>query len=145
MRLWQGKKYVDIIFFFWCMLLIPCRTGNNSQSHRFEEQWCRSLCPALMSSHPPVSNLIYLSDQTSYHNQSHVTNHLPSNPNLPDTCIEVFSLGQPRWLSGLAPLSVQGLILETRDRVPRWLPAWSLLLLLPMSLPLSLSLSLISK
>ena len=37
----------------------------------------------------------------------------------------------------------QGVILETRDRIPRWAPgAWSLLLPLPVSLPLSLSLSL---
>ena len=37
----------------------------------------------------------------------------------------------------------QGVILETRDRIPRRAPgAWSLLLPLPMSLPLSLSLSL---
>ena len=35
----------------------------------------------------------------------------------------------------------QGVILETRDRIPRRAPgAWSLLLPLPMSLPLSLSL-----
>ena len=33
----------------------------------------------------------------------------------------------------------QGLILETRDRVPHWAPARSLLLPLPVSLPLSLS------
>ena len=26
--------------------------------------------------------------------------------------------GQPRWLSGLAPPSAQGVVLETRDRVP---------------------------
>ena len=51
--------------------------------------------------------------------------------------------GQPGWLSGLEPLSAQGVILETRDRVPRRAPgAWSLLLPLPVSLPLSLSLSL---
>ena len=30
--------------------------------------------------------------------------------------------GQPGWLSGLALPSAQGLILETRDRVPRWVP-----------------------
>ena len=30
---------------------------------------------------------------------------------------EKLPLGQPRWLSGLAPPSVQGLILETRDGV----------------------------
>ena len=32
------------------------------------------------------------------------------------------SRGQPRWLSGLAPPSAQGVILETRDRVPRRAP-----------------------
>ena len=31
-------------------------------------------------------------------------------------------LGQPGWLSGLAPPSAQGVILETRDRVPRQAP-----------------------
>ena len=37
----------------------------------------------------------------------------------------------------------QGVILESRDRIPHWVPgAWSLLLPLPVSLPLSLSLSL---
>ena len=30
--------------------------------------------------------------------------------------------GQPRWLSGLVPPLTQGLVLETRDRVPRWAP-----------------------
>ena len=50
--------------------------------------------------------------------------------------------GQPGWLSGLAPPSVQGLILESWDRVPRPAPAWSLLLPLPVSLPLSFSLTL---
>ena len=30
--------------------------------------------------------------------------------------------GQPRWLSDLALPSAQGLILEIRDRVPRWAP-----------------------
>ena len=30
--------------------------------------------------------------------------------------------GQPGWLSGLAPPSAQGVILETRDRVPYWSP-----------------------
>ena len=30
--------------------------------------------------------------------------------------------GQPRWLSGLAPPSAQGMILETQDRVPRRAP-----------------------
>ena len=30
--------------------------------------------------------------------------------------------GQPGWLSGLAPLSAQGVILETRDRVARQAP-----------------------
>ena len=52
--------------------------------------------------------------------------------------------GQPGWLSGLAPPSAQGLILETRDQIESHvgLPAWSLLLPLPLSLPLFLSLSL---
>ena len=30
--------------------------------------------------------------------------------------------GQPRWLSGLAPPSAWGVILETRDRVPHQAP-----------------------
>ena len=30
--------------------------------------------------------------------------------------------GQPRWLGGLALPSAQGVILETRDWVPRWVP-----------------------
>ena len=34
----------------------------------------------------------------------------------------VFLHGQPRWLCGLAPPSAQGVILETRDRVPRRSP-----------------------
>ena len=49
-------------------------------------------------------------------------------------------VGQPWWLSSLASPSAQGVILETRDRVPCQAPgAWSLLLPLPVSLPLSLS------
>ena len=52
--------------------------------------------------------------------------------------------GQLRWLSSLALLSAKGLILETRVRVPRWLPAWSLLLAAA-ALSLSLCLSLINK
>lgn len=31
-------------------------------------------------------------------------------------------LGQPEWLSGLAPPWARGLILETRNRVPRGAP-----------------------
>ena len=30
--------------------------------------------------------------------------------------------GQPRWLSGLAPPSAPGVILETQDQVPRQAP-----------------------
>ena len=30
--------------------------------------------------------------------------------------------GQPPWLSGLAPPSAWGVILKTRDQVPRWAP-----------------------
>ena len=59
---------------------------------------------------------------------------------------ENIRLGQPRWLSGLAPPSAQGLILKTLDQVPHRAPcmepAWSLFLPLPASLPLTLSLSL---
>ena len=33
---------------------------------------------------------------------------------------EISCFGQPGWLSGLALPSAQGLILETRDRVPHW-------------------------
>ena len=31
--------------------------------------------------------------------------------------------GIPGWLSGLAPPSAQGVILESRDPVPRWAPS----------------------
>ena len=54
-------------------------------------------------------------------------------------------LGQPGWLSGSAPPSAQGVILETWDGVLCELPAWRLHLPLPVSLPLSPSLSLINK
>ena len=54
----------------------------------------------------------------------------------------ISTFGQPRWCSGLAPPAARGVILETRDQVPRRVPgAWSLLLSLPVSLPLSLNLS----
>ena len=33
------------------------------------------------------------------------------------TCYKILKFGQPRWLSGLALPSAQGVILETRDRV----------------------------
>ena len=33
-----------------------------------------------------------------------------------------YTLGQPGWLSGLAPPSAQGVILETWDRVPSQAP-----------------------
>ena len=58
------------------------------------------------------------------------------------------TFGQPGWLGGLAPPSVQGVTLESRDRVPGSspgieshvrLPALGLLLPLPVSLHLSLS------
>ena len=52
---------------------------------------------------------------------------------------------QRGWLSSLALPSVQGLIQETQDRVPRLACAWSLLLPLPVSLPLSLCVSLMNK
>ena len=52
------------------------------------------------------------------------------------------TLGQPGWLSSLAPPSAQGVILGPGIESHVRLPAWSLLLPLPVSLPLSLSLSL---
>ena len=57
-------------------------------------------------------------------------------------------LGQPGWLSGLAPPSAQGVILETRDRVPRRAPCMepaSPSACVSASLSLSLSLSLMNK
>ena len=48
--------------------------------------------------------------------------------------------GQPRWLSGLAPPSAQGVILETGDQVPRQGPCMEPASPSPASLPLSLSL-----
>ena len=36
--------------------------------------------------------------------------------------LENAGTGQPRWLSGLVPLSAQGVILETWDRVPGLAP-----------------------
>ena len=50
-------------------------------------------------------------------------------------------MGQPQWLSGLAPTSAKGVVLETRDGMESHigLPAWSLLPPLPVSLPLSIS------
>ena len=46
--------------------------------------------------------------------------------------LNVFIAGQPWWLSGLAPPSAQGMILETKDQSHIKLPAWSLLLPLPL-------------
>ena len=55
---------------------------------------------------------------------------------------EVSLGGAAVWCLPLA----QGVILETRDRIPRPPPgAWSLLLPLPVSLPLSLSVTIINK
>ena len=43
--------------------------------------------------------------------------------------VKKWAEGQPGWLSGLALPSAQGVILETRDRIPCQAPgAWSLLL-----------------
>uniref|UniRef100_A0A8C0MN91 Nuclear receptor coactivator n=1 Tax=Canis lupus familiaris TaxID=9615 RepID=A0A8C0MN91_CANLF len=58
--------------------------------------------------------------------------------------------GQPRWLSGLAPPSAQGLILETRDQVPRRASCMepaspSACVSASLSLSLSLSLPLMNK
>ena len=57
--------------------------------------------------------------------------HNPTRNNL-----KMHQIGQPRWLSGLAPPSAGGGILETLDRVPH--QAWNLLLPLTVSLLLSL-------
>ena len=65
---------------------------------------------------------------------------LLSRPGCPKKKLKI---GQPGWLSGLAPPSAQGVILETQDPVPRWAPCVG-----PaspsacVSAPLSLSLSL---
>ena len=48
----------------------------------------------------------------------------------------MLAAGQPGWLSGLAPPSAQGVTLETWDRVPRQLCAWSLFLSLPLCVSL---------
>ena len=67
------------------------------------------------------------------------------NPSLSEIRYKNMNMGQPRWLSGLALPSAQGVILKTGNRVPYrdvGRPAWSLLLPLPVSLPFSLSLSL---
>ena len=53
--------------------------------------------------------------------------------------------GIPGLLSGLVPALGRGAILESRDRVPRRAPAWSLLLPLPVSLPLSVCVTIIKK
>ena len=54
--------------------------------------------------------------------------------------------GQPGWLSGLAPPSAWGVILETRDRVPHRAPCMGRLLPLPVyTLPLSVLTKLIDK
>ena len=50
--------------------------------------------------------------------------------------------GQPGWPSGLALPSAQGVILETRDRVPCQVPCMEPASPLPLSLSLALSLSL---
>ena len=49
-------------------------------------------------------------------------------------------VGQPRWLSGLAPPSAQEVILETQDRGSYRATWWGLLFPLPVYLPLSVSL-----
>ena len=36
--------------------------------------------------------------------------------------VKTQTVGQPGWLSGLVLLSAQGLVLETRDRVPHGAP-----------------------
>ena len=48
-------------------------------------------------------------------------------------------MGQPRWLSGLVLPSAQGVILKTRDQVPRQIPCME-----PASPSVSLPLSCVS-
>ena len=59
-----------------------------------------------------------------------------------------FFLGQPWWRSGLVPPSAQGVILETRDQVPRRAPCMepaSPSACVSASLSLSLSVSLMNQ
>ena len=57
----------------------------------------------------------------------------------------IIDLGQLWWLSGLVPPSAQGVILETRDRVPHGAPCVEPASPLPVSLPLSLCVYLMDK
>ena len=43
-------------------------------------------------------------------------------PNYFNSALKPGALGQPWWHSGLAPPAAQGVILETRDQVPRQAP-----------------------
>ena len=63
-----------------------------------------------------------------------------SHPGVPGTLILKASSWDPWVAQWFGACLAQGMILETQDQVPCWLPAWSLLLPLPVSLPLSLSL-----
>ena len=47
---------------------------------------------------------------------------------------KIEKIGQPWWLSDLAPPSAQGVVLETRIESHIGFPAWSLLLPLPLFL-----------
>ena len=69
-------------------------------------------------------------------------------------CLKIKWMGQPRWLSGLAPPSAQGLILEAQDQVLNWAPCVepaspsacvSASLSVSLSLSLSLCVSLMNK
>ena len=53
--------------------------------------------------------------------------------------LQDLSGGQPGGLSGLAPPSTQGGILETQDQVPHWAPCSAGSLLQPLPLPLPFS------
>ena len=61
----------------------------------------------------PFTFLNYREPQRAYVHMDYVCRCVPYQKLEP---------GQPGWLSGLAPPSAQGLILETRDQVPRRAP-----------------------
>ena len=61
----------------------------------------------------------------------------PICPSADEWIKNLWSVGIPGWLSGLAPPSAQGVILESWDQVPRWAACME-----PASLPACVSASL---
>ena len=82
---------------------------------------------ALPKSDPSTRTLVYVITGA----QTFIMNYLNKN------------VGQLRWLRGLVPTSAQGLILGTRDQVPRQAPCVKPFFSLCLCLCLSFSLSLI--